>query len=138
VGAAVGRATIGCGVGRTATTIPPLGCGSGSSEGDVLADGGTDEGDIGEDDEVEMVEDGEGAATPGWRVPAEFEGTAATSPGAWRGAPIPTARAKVARTRLRTPSATTSRARWADVTSLSLSFRRAIVGQSVLSRMLGW
>ena len=58
----------------------------------------------------------------------------ATSPGPVRGAPIPTASANVARTRLRTPRATTSRARWAEVTSLVLSFRPAFVGRSVLSR----
>ena len=61
--------------------------------------------------------------------------TPATSLGAVRGAPKPTASAKVARTRLRTPRATTSRARWAEVTSLVLSFRPANVGRSVLSRM---
>jgi hypothetical protein len=59
----------------------------------------------------------------------------ATPPGPVRGAPKPTARAKVARTRLRTPRATTSRARWAEVTSLVLSFRPACVGRSALSRM---
>lgn len=64
--------------------------------------------------------------------------TPATSLGAVRGAPNPTARAKLARTRLRTPRATTSRARWAEVTSLVLSFRPAIVGRSALSRMPRW
>ena len=72
------------------------------------------------------VEDG-GAVTRG-------VGTAATPPGSVLGAPNPTASAKVARTRLRTPRATTSRARWAEVTSLVLSFRPTFVGRSALSR----
>jgi hypothetical protein len=115
--------------------------GSGVTVGFRLADGWVDD-------------DGEGVAVPGdagcelvvvvGLGPAGVEdggavtkgvGTAATPPGTVLGAPNPTARAKVARTRLRTPRATTSRARWAEVTSLVLSFRPAYVGRSALSRM---
>jgi hypothetical protein len=114
--------------------------GSGVTEGPTLADGCVDGGGVdvpgeppggivaglglGPDDDV----DGAGVTIGVGDAPA-------TSLGSVRGAPRPTASAKVARTRLRTPRATTSRARWAEVTSLVLSFRPAYVGRSALSRM---
>jgi hypothetical protein len=124
-------------LGPTATS--PLG--SGVTVGPTLADGCVDAGGVGVaipgDPGCELVvgvrlgpagDADEGGVTRG-------VGTTATPPGSVRGAPNPTARAKVASTRLRTPRATTSRARWAEVTSLVLSFRPAYVGRSALSRM---
>lgn len=122
VGAADGPDPGGCGVGRTATMIAPLG--AGSPEGEVLGDDGAVADGV---DAAGVADDGGAGVAPtgsreGRTVPAGVDGAAATLPGACRGAPIPTAIANVASTRLRTPSATTSRARWADVTSLGLSF----------------
>ena len=148
IGPLVGPAPGAVGVGRTATTTPLLGVGdcSGRLDGEALGEGGVDAEGVAGAVEVGVVEVGVVAVGPdgvglegspdGADVTTgdEVEGTPATPLGAGRETPIPTVRAKVASTRLRTPSATTSRARWADVTSLVLSFPRAIVGRSVLSR----
>ena len=124
-------------LGPSATT--PLG--SGVADGLTLADGSVD------GDGVETAGDPGGEVVVGVGVGVGPDGVAdgradttgvgeitATSPGGVRGAPKPTARAKVARTRLRTPRATTNRARWAEVTSLFPSLRPAFVGRSALSR----
>jgi hypothetical protein len=109
VGAATGRSDAGGLEGRTATTIP---VGVGDGDGSV-------DGEAGEDD-APGPSDGPGVLTPPLDVaPGSTEpGTetgegliAANSPVGWRGEPMPTARAKVARTRFKTPRATTSRAR---------------------------
>ena len=114
--------------------------GSGVTEGPMLADGCVDGGAVDVPGEppggvVAGLVVGPGGVVDGPGVAIGVGDTPATSLGAVRGAPKPTASAKVARTRLRTPRATTSRARWAEVTSLVLSFRPAYVGRSVLSRM---
>ncbi len=132
VGPATGRAD--GGLGPMATW--PLG--SGVTVGLTLADGCVDGGavDVPGDPGGELVVVGPGTAgvADGGAVTTGVGEVTASPPGSVRGAPKPTARAKVARTRLRTPRATTSRARWAEVTSLVLSFRPAFVGRSVLSR----
>jgi hypothetical protein len=116
--------------------IWPLG--SGVTVGLPLAEGCVDGGgvEIPGDPDGEPVAEGLAPAgvADGGPVTIGVGELTATPPGPVRGAPKPTARAKVARTRLRTPRATTSRARWAEVTSLVLSFRPAFVGRSVLSR----
>jgi len=114
--------------------------GSGVADGMTLADGWVDGGGVdvpGEPWGNVVVGLGFGLAgvVDGADVAIGVGDTPATSLGVVRGAPKPTASAKVARTRLRTPRATTSRARWAEVTSLVLSFRPADVGRSALSRM---
>jgi hypothetical protein len=128
VGAAVGRVCC-VGLGRSTTAIPPLGDGAGSAELEGLGDGADDT--LGLDDGnvpgLEIGSDSEGASGEAPVSTVLGLAIAMPSPGT-RGAPIPTARATVARTRLRTPRATTSRARWADVTSLLISFRRALLG----------
>jgi hypothetical protein len=111
--------------------------GSGVTKGPTLADGCVDGGGVDVPGEppggmvagLGVGPDGEGDG-PG--VPIGVGDAPATSLGSVRGAPRPTASANVARTRLRTPRATTSRARWAEVTSLVLSFRPADVGRSAL------
>jgi hypothetical protein len=117
-------------------TWPP---GSGVTEGPTLADGWVDGGGVDVPGEppggvVAKLGAGPDGVADGAGVSIGLGETPATSLGAVRGAPRPTASAKVARTRLRTPRATTSRARWAEVTSLILSFRPAYVGRSALSR----
>jgi hypothetical protein len=113
--------------------------GSGVADGVTLADGSVDgagvdtAGDPGGEVVVGVGVGPDGVAD-GPALTTGVGEITATSPGGVRGAPKPTARAKVARTRLRTPRATTSRARWAEVTSLFLSFRPAFVGRSALSR----
>lgn len=116
--------------------------GSGVTVGLPLGDGTVEGGGVGVGVEVpgdpgaELVVVGPepaGVADGGTVTTGVGESTA-ISPGPVRGAPIPTASAKDARMRLRTPRATTNRARWAEVTSLFLSFRPAFVGRSVLSR----
>jgi hypothetical protein len=108
VGAATGRSDAGGLDGRSATTIP---VGVGVDDGSV--DGAGDE-------DADGPSDGPGVLTPpldvapGSTEPGTETGeglTAANSPVGWRGEPMPTARAKVARTRFKTPRATTSRAR---------------------------
>ena len=130
-----GRGVGGRGVGMTATT-PPVGEGevrrwptrwptaprtATVTNGDAVAADGVDVGTA--------------VSVDGWAVRASVGEATAMPLGAGLDAPIPTASAKVASTRLRTPSATTSRARWADVTSLDPLFRRPTsAGKSVLSR----
>ncbi len=122
------------GLGPIATR--PLG--SGVTVGLILADGCVDgdgvsvPGDPGGG--LVVVGLGPAGVADGGAVTTGVGEVTASPPGSVRGAPKPTASAKVARTRLRTPRATTSRARWAEVTSLVLSFRPAFVGRSVLSR----
>lgn len=114
--------------------------GSGVTDGLRLADGWVDGGGVdvpGEPSgEVVGLRLGPEGVVDGAGVAIGVGDAPATSLGAVLGAPKPTASAKVARTRLRTPRATTSRARWAEVTSLVLSFRPADAGISALSRML--
>jgi hypothetical protein len=114
--------------------------GSGVTDGLRLAGGGGDGGGVAVPGEPWGDVDvglglGPNRVVDGAGVAIGVGDTRATSLGGVRGAPKPTASAKVARTRLRTPRATTSRARWAEVTSLVLSFRPADVGRSALSRM---
>ena len=111
--------------------------GSGVTEGPALADGCVDGGGVDVPGEpsggvVAGLGVGPDGVVDGPGVTIGVGDTPATSLGGVRGAPNPTASAKVARTRLRTPRATTSRARWAEVTSLVLSFRPADVGRSAL------
>jgi len=129
--------------GRAADARGPMATwplGSGVTEGPTLADGCVDGGGVDVPGEptggvVAGLGVGPDGVVDGPGVTIGVGDTPATSLGAVRGAPKPTASANVARTRLRTPRATTSRARWAEVTSLVLSFRPANVGRSVLSRM---
>jgi hypothetical protein len=110
--------------GRAATTTP-VGVGCGWSVGDALADA------AGEAGAIEAGCDGDdsggpteaiGVGSEGWEGCVDGartlgEGLAAATPGRGvRGAVAPTARANVASTRLRTPNATTRRARCAGVT----------------------
>jgi hypothetical protein len=118
-------ATWGTAVGRSTTATPPPGDSVGPTI-DGLGDGPGEPGGGSTGDGLEV-----GAGTYGSRGAPVWPGpglaTANPSPGT-RGAPIPTARATDANTRLRTPSATTSRARWTAVTSLLISFGGLIAG----------
>jgi len=144
VGFAVGLlvgALVGPAAGRGDGALGPIATwplGSGVTVGLMLADGWVDAGvgvEIPGDPGGELVVGpGPVGVAEGVTVAMGVGEVTATPPGPVRGAPKPTARAKVARTRLRTPRATTSRARWAEVTSLILSFRPAFVGRSALSR----
>lgn len=116
VGAMTGGA-VGVGVGRTATITPgDVGVGDGSVVGKTLGAGdgdGNADGPIGTDgcgDALVAGPEGRtgdavGSSDPGW-----FDGPPAM-PSPSLGAEMPTATANVARTRLRRPRATTSRAR---------------------------
>jgi hypothetical protein len=112
VGMATGRSDAGGLDGRSATTTPVgVGDGPGSLDGDTG------------DEEAEGPSDGPGlpglpgppGEAPGAREPGATMGVgliaAMIPPFGCRGEPNPTARANVARTRFKTPRATTSRAR---------------------------
>jgi hypothetical protein len=114
VGAAVGRVTgvlAGTvGVGRRAIP-PPDGVGVAEPGSDGPADGSADP--AGGDGSVEggWVSGDPVAPGPDGVTAAGVDGPAAMPFGGSSGAPIPTAKANAARTRLRTPRATTRRAR---------------------------
>ena len=142
LGFAVGG-LVGPAAGRADGSLGPMATwplGSGVTVGLILADGCVDGGcvEVPGDPIGELVVVGLGpgpaGVADGEAVTTGVGEVTATPPGSVRGAPKPTVRAKVARTRLRTPRATTNRARWAEVTSLVLSFRPTFVGRSVLSR----
>jgi hypothetical protein len=120
VGLGVGPTTgvaAGVGVGRTATITPgDVGVGDGSVVGETLGAGdgdGNADGPIGTDgcgDPLAVGPEGATGDAEGSSDPGRLEGPPAmTSPSL--GAEMPTANANVARTRLRRPRATTSRAR---------------------------
>jgi hypothetical protein len=115
---------VGVGVGATATTAPlgdgsllalAIGDGSTLEIGDVDGEPGTPDapGVVGSvDPPADVVPDGvaTGLASAGLDT-AGLRSTPATPRSRWLGPPIPTARANEANTRLRTPRATTRRAR---------------------------
>ena len=125
VGTTTGRGVGGRGVGGRAVgvtpIVPPVGDGEGSitADGETMGEGeGLGPGENGDGETGDGADVGPTVSNEGGTVEIAVGDAIATSLGAGREAPMPMASAKVASTKLRAPSATTSRARWEDVTSL--------------------